>query len=186
MQKCVFRKCCGVSQKWWILELSNLIHWVQHPWKLTSRSFWSSRNKTKLLSKQKCDLWKCHWYLWNGECYSFQTLAIVFNTHENLLVGISGALVMNENHSLRKKMCFEKMLWGTSEMVNARTFNPFLLCSAPMNTYLCTLWSSRNKIKPLSRQKCDFRKCCGVSQKWWMVGLTNICHCVQPPENLLL
>ena len=33
-------------------------------------------------------------------------------------------------------MCFEKMLWGISEMVNARTFNPLPLCSATLITYL--------------------------------------------------
>ena len=49
----------GVSQKWWMLELSNLCHCVQHPWKLTSRDFWRSRNKRKPLCKQKCVLRKC-------------------------------------------------------------------------------------------------------------------------------
>ena len=33
-------------------------------------------------------------YLRNSECQSFQTFAIVFSTHENLLVGISEALGM--------------------------------------------------------------------------------------------
>ena len=47
-----------VSKKWWILELSNLSHCVQHPWKLTSRDFWSSMNKIKPLSKQTCVLRK--------------------------------------------------------------------------------------------------------------------------------
>ena len=60
-QKSVLRKCCGVSQKWWRLELPNLCHCVQHPWKLTSRDFWSSRNKRKLFSKQKCILEKMLW-----------------------------------------------------------------------------------------------------------------------------
>ena len=54
-----FEKMCGVSQKWWMLEFSNLCHCVQHPWKLTSRHFWSSRNEEKPLSKQKCVLRKC-------------------------------------------------------------------------------------------------------------------------------
>ena len=58
-EKCVLRKCCRVSQKWWVLELSNFCHCVQHPWKLTSRDFWSSRNKRKPRSKQKCVLRKC-------------------------------------------------------------------------------------------------------------------------------
>ena len=58
MQKCVLRKCCGVSQKQWLLELLNLCHCVQHPWKLTSRDFWSSRNTRKPFSLQKCVLRK--------------------------------------------------------------------------------------------------------------------------------
>ena len=57
--KHVFRKCSGVSQKQWMLELSNLCHCVQHPWKLTSRDYWSSRNTRKPLCQQKCVLRKC-------------------------------------------------------------------------------------------------------------------------------
>ena len=58
-QKCVFRKCCGVSQKQWVLELSNLCHCVQHPWKLTNRDFWRTRNERKPLSHQKCVMRNC-------------------------------------------------------------------------------------------------------------------------------
>ena len=39
-------------------------------------------------------------YLRNGECQIFQTLTIVFSTPENLLVGISWALGMNESYFL--------------------------------------------------------------------------------------
>ena len=91
-QKCVLRKCCGVSQKWWMLELSNICKWVQHPWKLTNWDHWSSRNERKPLSKLK----NAVEYLRNGECQSFQTFAIVFSIPENLLVGISGAVSMKE------------------------------------------------------------------------------------------
>ena len=38
-QKCVLRKCCGVCQKWWMLELSKLCHCVQHPCKVSSGDF---------------------------------------------------------------------------------------------------------------------------------------------------
>ena len=58
-QKCVLRKCSGVSQKQWMVELLNLCHCVQHPWKLTSRHHWCSRNDRKPLSKQNCVLRKC-------------------------------------------------------------------------------------------------------------------------------
>ena len=57
----VLRKCCGISQKQWMLELSNLCHCVQHHWKLTSRDFWSSRNERKPLSKQKQCFKKMLW-----------------------------------------------------------------------------------------------------------------------------
>ena len=43
-------------------------------------------------------------YLRNSECYSFQTFAIVFSTHENLLVEISGALGMKGSHFLSKNV----------------------------------------------------------------------------------
>ena len=47
-------------------------------------------------------------YLRNGQCWSFQTFAILFCTPETLLVGISGALGMKESHFLRKNVFFEK------------------------------------------------------------------------------
>ena len=59
LSKIALRKCYGVSPKQWMLELSNLCHCVQHPWKLTCKDFWRSRNKSKPLSKQKCVLRKC-------------------------------------------------------------------------------------------------------------------------------
>ena len=33
-------------------------------------------------------------------------------------------------------MCFEKMLWGISELVNAKAFKPLPLCSAPHENLL--------------------------------------------------
>ena len=39
-------------------------------------------------------------YLKNSECQSFQTFAIMFNTPENLLLGISGALGIKESYFL--------------------------------------------------------------------------------------
>ena len=41
-----------------MLELSNFWHCVQHPWKPTSWDFWSSRNESKPLYKEKCVLRK--------------------------------------------------------------------------------------------------------------------------------
>ena len=178
-----------------MLELSNLCHCVQHPWKLTSRDFWSSRNKeSHFLSKNV--FWRnAVGYLRNGECWELSNLCHCVQHPENLLVGISGALGTKESHFLScgvsqkcrafkplskccrdfcisemvneyelsnlchcvqhpwkltsrdfwssrnkeshflSKMCFEKMLWGISEMVNARAFKPLPLCSAHLKTY---------------------------------------------------
>ena len=46
-------------------------------------------------------------YLRNGECYRFQTFAIVFSTPENLLVEISGALGTTGSHFLNKNVFWE-------------------------------------------------------------------------------
>ena len=48
----------GISKNSECWKLSNLCHCVQHSWKVTSRDFWSSRNESKPLSKQKCVLRK--------------------------------------------------------------------------------------------------------------------------------
>ena len=81
-------------------------------------------------------------------------------------------------------MCFRICMWGISEMVNARAFKPLPLCSAPLKLTSRDLWSFRNERKPLSKQKCVMQKYCGVSQKWWMLELSNLCHCVQHPWKL--
>ena len=133
-QKCVFRKFCGISQKWWMLELSNLCHCVQHPENLlveiTGALGW--RNP---LSKQKCILRKCcgvsqkQWMLeLSNLCHCVQ--------HPWKLTGMDFWSSRNEWKPLSKlKHVLEKMLWSISEMVNARAFKPLPLCSAPLKTY---------------------------------------------------
>ena len=74
-------------------------------------------------------------YLRNGECYRFQTFAIVFSNPENLLVGISEALGTKKKPLSKLKHVFQKMQWSISEMVNARAFKSLPLCSAPLKTY---------------------------------------------------
>ena len=129
-QNCVLRKCCGVSQKQWMLELSNLCHCVQHPWKLTSRDYWSSRNTRKPLSQLKHVFVKMHGVSQKQWMLNLSNLCQCIQHPWKLIVGITGAL---EIHFLAK-MCFEKMLWSISEMVNARAFKPLPLCSAPLKT----------------------------------------------------
>ena len=105
LSKNVFlRKCCRASQKQWMLELSNLSHCVQHPWKLTSKDFWRSTNESKPLSKQKRFWENAMGYLRNSECLRFQTFAIVFSTPENLLIGIFGDLGTKVSHFLSKNV----------------------------------------------------------------------------------
>ena len=74
------------------------------------------------------------WGISENWVLELSTFAIVFCTSENLLVRVSGALGMKEIHFV-SKICFGKMLWGISEMVNARAFKPLPLCSAPLKTY---------------------------------------------------
>ena len=51
------------------------------------------------------------------------------------------------------------MLWGISEMMGARAFKPLPLCLALLENLLVgNFWSTRNKRKSLSKQKCVFEK----------------------------
>ena len=124
-----------VSTKWWVLQLSNLRQYVVHLWKLTSMDFWISGNERKPLSKQKCVLRKCcgvsqKWWVLelSNLCHCVQ------DPWKLTFVGISGALWTKENH--------------------------------------------------FSKQKFVLKKCCGVSQKWWMLEISNLIHCVQDPWKL--
>ena len=75
------------------------------------------------------------------------------------------------------------MLWSISEMLNATAFKPLPLCSAPLKTYFLGLLELYEQRKPLSKLKHILRKCSGVSQKWWMLDLSNLCHCDQHPSK---
>ena len=186
-EKCVLRKYCGVCQKWWMLELSNLCHCVQHPWKLTHRDYWSSRNERKSLCQLKYVLRKYSggfsgtWWMLevSNLCHCVQ--------HPCKVSGRNFRSSRNKRKPLfQQKMCFEKMLWGMSEMVNARAFKPVLLCSAlPENLLVSFTGALRNDKKAtFSAKTCVLRKSCGVWQKWWMLELANLCHCVQYPWKL--
>ena len=76
-----FREYSRVTQKWWVLEISKLCHCVQHPWKFTSKDFWSSRNKRKPLFQQKCVLRKAVGYLRNCKCLT--TLPLCWDSLES-------------------------------------------------------------------------------------------------------
>ena len=73
-------------------------HCVQHPWKLTSMDFWSSRNERKPLSKKKCVLRECIVGISEMvNARAFKPLPLYSAPPENLLVGISGALGTKES-----------------------------------------------------------------------------------------
>ena len=123
-------------------------------------------------------------YLRNSDCWSFQTFAIVFSTHENLLVGISGALGTQESHFISKNVFLRKCCGVSQKQWMLDLSN---LCHCVQHPWEFTsryYWSSRNEGKPLSKIKHVFRNCNGVSQKWWLLELSNLCHCVQHPWKL--
>ena len=119
-------------------------------------------------------------YFINSECQSFQTfLAIVFSTPENLIVVISRDLGTKESHYLSKNVFWENAV-GVSHKQWMLEFSN--LCHCVQHPWKLTgrdFWSSRNKRKPLSNQKCILRKWGGVSHKQWMLELSNLCHCIQ-------
>ena len=167
-----------------MLELSNLCHCVQHPWKLTTRDFWSSRNKRKPLYKQNVFWENAVGYLRNSECYTFQTFVIVFSTSENLLVGDFWS-----SRNTRKPLSKLKHVSWKCSGVSQKWWMLHLsnLCHCDQHLWKLTgrdFWSSRNKRKPLSKLKHVSWICSGVSQKWWMLELSDLCHCVQHPWKL--
>ena len=132
---CVLRKCCRVSQKQWMLELSNLCHCVQYPWKPTSRDFWSSRNKRKPLSKQKHVLRKCsgvsqkQWMLeLSNLCHCVQ--------HPWKPTSRDYWSSRNKTKPLSKQKCvLRKCCRVSQKQWMLELFKPLPLCSAPLKTY---------------------------------------------------
>ena len=153
-QKCVLRKCCGVSQKWWMLELSNLCHCVQHPWKLTSRHFWSSRNKSKPLSKLKHVFRKCSgvsqkWWMLelSNLCHCVMHPSKLINRH--FWSSRDTRKPLSKLKHVFRKCCGVSQKWWMLELAN--------LCHCVMHPSKLTsshFWSSRDTRKPLLKQKC--------------------------------
>ena len=144
-----------------MLELSNFCHCVQHPWKLTGRDFWSSRNERKPLSKLQHVLRKCSRVSQKWWVLELSNVCHCDSTPENLLVEISGAPGTKESHLL-SKTCFQNMQWSMSEWWVLELSN---LCHCVQHPWKCTgrdFWSSRNERKPLSKLQHVLRKCCGT------------------------
>ena len=124
-------------EKWWVLELSNLCHCVQHPSKLTSRDFWSSMNKRKPLSKQRCVLRKCCGVSQKWWMLELSNLCHCVQPPQNLLSSVIGMDLCSRNKRkpLSKQKCvLRKCCGGISETVNARAFKPLPLCSAKVGS----------------------------------------------------
>ena len=120
------------------------------PGNYTSSEFLELEGKKEsyFLSKN-CVLRKCCWStLEMVNARAFKLFAIMLSNHENLLVGISGALGMKEAYFLSKHCVMRKCCGVFSEKVSARALNPLPLCSAPLKAYFCRdFWSSRNEKK---------------------------------------
>ena len=87
-------------------------------------------------------------------------------------------------------MCFEKMLWGISEMVNARAFKPVVRVFNITKNLLVGI-SRRSRIgrKPLFKQKCvlEWMLWHVTPQKWWLLELGNLEPlCLRVPDTHLL
>ena len=175
-----------VSKEWWILEFLNLSRCFQHPWKLTSGDFWSSRNKKKPLSKENV-FWQ------NAVGISEMVSARDFNA----LPLCSGPLKTyfcrdfwssrNKRTPRSKQKCVLRKCCGVSQNWWMLELSPLSHCvQHPWKLTCRDFCSSKNERKPLSKQKCVLRKCHGVYQKWWMLELSNLSHSVQHAWKLLV
>ena len=101
-------------------------HCVQHPWKLTSRDFWSSRNEWKPLSRNV--FWENAVEYLRKWCYSFQTFAIVFQHPWKLTSRWSSR---NEKKPLSKMFWENAGYLRNSECYSFQTFA--IVFSTPWN-----------------------------------------------------
>ena len=170
-----------------MLELSNICHCVQHPWKLTSRDFWSSRNWRKPFSKQKCVFEKMlWWYLRTLWMLELSKPLLLYSAPLKLTSRDFWSSGNEERHLLSKNVFWKNAVgvyqkWRMLELSN--------LCHCVQHPWKLTsrdFWSSRNERKALSQQKHVFRKCSEYLRTLWMLELSNLFHCVQTPENLLV
>ena len=158
-----------VSQKQCMLELSNLCHCVQHPWKLTSRDSWCSRNERVILNHKMSVLGID---LQVDLLISTVTIE-TWNCHSLPLDVSRGIHLQN--------LATTCQYWGV-DLPNLNSSLPLCHCvQHPWKLTSRDYWSSRNKRQPLSKLKHVLRKCSGVSEKWWMLELSNLCHCIQLP-----
>ena len=68
--------------------------------------------------------------------------------------------------------------------MKARAFKALPFCSSLLKITGRDFWSSRNKRKPTLKAKCVLQKCSRVSQKWWKLELSKLCHFAHHPWKL--
>ena len=97
-----------ISDTWWMLELSNICHCIQHFWKLTNRYFWSCKKESKPLSMQNMVFWdNAVGYLrYMVNARAFKPLPLCSALSENLLVGMTGTLGSKRKATLLSKNVF--------------------------------------------------------------------------------
>ena len=83
-QNCVLRKCCLGPPKWLMLELSILCIVFSNPDNLLVGITGTLGTKEIYFLSKNVFWGSVVGYLRNGECYGFQTFAIVFSTFEKL------------------------------------------------------------------------------------------------------
>ena len=141
-------------RKWWLLELSNFCNCVQHPWKLTSRDFWSSRNKRKPLSKLKHVFRKFSGVSHKQCMLEFSNLCNCVQ-HPWKLTSRDFWSSRNERKPLSKQKCVLRKCWEVSEKWwMPRAFKHVaIVFSTSENLLVGISGGSTNKRKPPSKQK---------------------------------
>ena len=165
--------------EWWMLNLPNLCHCVQQPWKITGSDFWSSRNESKPLSKQKCVFEKMLWGI-SEMVNARASKSLPMVTSSNSWSSRNERKALSKLKHVFRKCCRLYQKWWMLKIPNL-----YHCVQYPWKLTSWNIWSSRNESKPLSMQKCVLRKCCRVSQEWWMPELSNLCHWVQQPWKLI-
>ena len=122
---------------------------------------------------------KMLWGILENEYYRFHCVQHTWKlTRISAALGMK-ALALKESYFLSKNVFWETAVGylRNSECYSFQTFA--IVFSTPENLLIEISGTLRNERKPLCKQKCVFRKCSGVSQKQWMLELSNLCHCVQ-------
>ena len=155
-----------------MLELSNLCHCIQHPWKLASRDFWSSRNKRKPLSKKKCVLRECFWVSQKWWMLELSNLCHCIQ-HPWKLASRHFWSSRNEIKPLFKQKCVLRKCCGVSEKWWIPELSNLCHCFRhPWKLASRDFWSSRNKRKPMDPP--GYTKSGRQTFFWWWTIATDV------------